>query len=159
MHLGSFGAAMRELDPQAEKDTFDYFGATFTVHANIPPVTMWDLAAAVTGNVGDIEGMAAAREAMRYALTKPERKDGDETIPADDAEFERWHALAASKRDSNAGLIKLALALFEVQSGRPTVQRSDSSDGPLPTSTNSNAPASTHPDLQGFRPVGEVLAG
>jgi hypothetical protein len=72
--LGTFGAAVREFDPDGERDTFDFFGTTFVVEGVIPPMLMLQLGAAMTGKIGDIEGNAAMWEALRTALTKPRQR-------------------------------------------------------------------------------------
>ena len=163
-NLGSFGAAMRELDPQAEHDTFVYFGKTFTVHGNIPPVTMLQLGAAATQKIDQTEGMGALWEAMRCSLTIPEREEvGDDgqpkTVEADGAQFQDWYKLAVAKCDSFEELMRLAMELFQAQAGRPTEQRPALPAGPLPTSTPSKSSPSTPPAFNHLRPVDEVLAG
>lgn len=160
MHLGSFGAALREINPDADADTFDYFGETFTVHGFLPPILMMQLGAAVTGASTEAEGMAAMWEAMRCALTKPARagEDGTET-PEDDEQFQRFRHLAVVNRDQLDSLMRLTYAVYGQQAGRPTGQRSSSSAGPLPASTSSRSSSSAHPALAHLRPVSEVLAG
>jgi hypothetical protein len=151
-HLGSFGAAMRQLDPDAEKDTFEFFGETFTVHGVIPPVVMMQLGAAFTGKIDTHEGNTAMWMAMSSALTVP----GDEP---DDSQFDRWYKLAAEKRADLPTLIRLTTALFEAQAGRPTGELPASTDGQLATSPSSNGSSSTPPALPGYRPIADVLTG
>lgn len=158
-HLGSFGAAMREIDPEAEKDTFDFFAESFTVYGNIPPVIMLQLGAAATEKIEETEGLGAMWEAMRCSLTKPEHEKDGEKVAADASQFQRWYKLAVSKCDELEDLMELAMKLFQAQAGRPTGQRSTSADGSLPTSTSSKSSPSTHPAFANYRPVAEVLAG
>lgn len=140
---------MRELDPDAEKDTFDFFGEAFTVEGVIPPVVMMQLGAAFTGKIDSHEGNAAMWMAMSSALTKPGKEP-------DDSQFDRWYKLAAKNRTDMISLIKLVTALFEAQAGRPTGELPDSTAGQLETSPSSNGSSSTPP---GYRPIADVLAG
>lgn len=166
-HLGDFGAAARELDPQAEKDTFGFFGEQFTVHGVIPPMLMLQLGAAATGKIDQQEGLAAIWEAMRCSLTVPEYEtveDGEpKVVPADAAEFDRFYKLAVSKRCELESLLALAMKLFEVQAGRPTEEPQGSLPGLSGTSPSMNISSSTHPAshpaLAHLRPVSQVLAG
>jgi hypothetical protein len=157
--LGSFGAAVREFEPDSERDTFDFFGETFVVEGIIPPMLNLQLGAALSGKIAEIDGNAAMYEAMRCALTRPERIDGDEVTPADDAPFDRFYRLAVDRRCELGDLIQLVFTLVGAQSGRPTEQRPTSAPGPLPTSTSSNSPASDSLDSPTLRSVDEVLAG
>lgn len=138
--LGSFGAAVRELDPDAQRDTFDFFGETFTVHGVIPPIAMLQLGAAMAGKASEIDGNAAMWEVFRSALTKPvEGRRGD------DSQFDRFYALAADRTCHTNELIKLAFALIGAQADLPTEQLPTSPDGQLPTSDNSRSSASDAP--------------
>ncbi len=162
-HLGSFGAAVRELDPTGERDTFDFFGEKFEVTASIPPMLMLQLGAATTGKIDDQEGLGAMWEAMRTSLTRP-AADGK---PADDEQFVRFYRLAVANRADLPSLMALALALFEVQSGRPTEEPPGSSPGSSTTSPTPNtsstpspdSPRPSHPALEGMTPVSSVLTG
>ena len=159
--LGDFGAALRELDPKREKDTFTYFGETFVVEGDIPGVVMLQLGAAVSGKIAEAEGMAAMWEALRFTLDPPATlaKAVDDAVgnPGPTG-FARFYKLAADKRDSMDGLMHLVFKLFEVQGGRPTEQAPTSSAG-LPGTSPSSKPSSSHPGLAHLRPVSEVLAG
>lgn len=152
--IGSFGAAVREYDPDGTRDTFDFFDREFTVHGVIPPMLMLQLGAAVTGKISEAEGDAAMWEALRCALTKP----GDDSR-ADDSQFDHFYRLAVDRRCTTAELVKLVFALIGAQADLPTEQLPTSQDGQLPTSQSSNSPASDTPDSPVFRPVDEVLAG
>jgi hypothetical protein len=165
--LGSFGAAVRELDPDGERDEFEFFGETFTVEGVIPPMLMLQLGAASSGKIEESEGLAAIWEALRCCLTMPERVVAEfdpatrkpKVEPADAAQFDRFYKLAVARREDLEDLIRVAMALFEAQSGRPTEQLSTSPGGPLPTLTSSNGSSAVPPDLQSFRPADVVSAG
>lgn len=145
-NLGSFGAAVRELDPAADPDTFEFFDQTFTVYGVLPPVLQVQLGAASSGNIEEAQGLAAIWETMRCCLTRPPRTvaefDPDtrtpRTEPEDAAQFHRWFKLAVDNRCTLEELLKLALALFEAQAGLPTDGRSTSSGGAPTTSPSSN---------------------
>lgn len=163
-HLGSFGAAVKELDPGADRDTFDFFGETFTVHGVIPPMLMLQLGAAATGKIDDQEGLAALWESMRCSLTAPEHEEpdgegGTKTVAADGAQFDKLYKIAVNRNCSLDDLMKLALALFEVQAGRPTVEPRGSSAGLSTTSPSTSTSSSTHPAFAHLKPVNELLAG
>lgn len=162
--LGSFGAAVREADPRAEKDTFEFCGETFTVEDKIPAMLMIQLGASATGKIDEQEGLGAIWESMRVSLTVPERTvvaDGGEARvePADGTQFDRFYRLAVANRVDLEDLMRVAMALFEAQAGRPTGQRPTSPGGSLSTSTSSSTSPSPHPALQGMTPVNQVLAG
>lgn len=157
--LGSFGAALREFDPDGERDSFDFFGETFVVEGIIPPMLNLQLGASISGKIAEVEGNAAMWEAMRCALTKPERVDGDEVTPADEEPFDRFYRLAVANRCQLESMIELVFTLVGVQMGRPTEQQPTSPAGPLPTSTSSNQSASDILASQGLTPVAKVLAG
>jgi hypothetical protein len=147
--LGAFGAAIKELDPNAEKDSFTYFGEKFEIVSALPPMLMFQLAASMTGKVDETEGMAALWEAMRIAL-------GDD-------EFNRLYKIAVDKRDSTEGLMTVVMAIYQNDAGRPTVQPSDSSDG-LSSVSPSSSLLSTVTDSDRSRmddlvPVSRILAG
>lgn len=154
MKLGSFSAAVREFDPDAERDTFELFDQEFTVHGVIPPMLMLQLGATMTGKIGDIEGNAAMWEAFRCALTTP----GDEKR-TEETQFERFYRIAVNSRWATDEMIQLVFTLIGAQAGKATGQPPDSPDGPPPTSTSSSSPASQTPDSPVFRPVDEVLGG
>ncbi|MER7164496.1 hypothetical protein ABT336_00235 [Micromonospora sp. NPDC000207] len=161
--LGTFGAARREVEEvagTAEPTTFDFCGETFTVQGRIPAMLMLQIGAASTGRVEETEGLVALWEAMRVSLTIPERQQADgETVPADPAAFQRLYRLAVAQAVDLDELMRLAMALFEAQAGRPTERQPDSPDGLPSTSTSSSASSSVHPALQGMTPVAAVLGG
>ncbi|WDZ87184.1 hypothetical protein [Micromonospora cathayae] len=162
-HIGTFAAARREVNPVAEKDTFDFCGEAFTVEDTIPSMLMIQLGASATGKIEEQEGLGAMWEAMRVSLTVPARTelvDGQEaTVPEDGSQFDRFYRLAVAHRVDLEDLMAVAMALFQAQAGRPTEQRPTSPDGSLSTSTSSNTSPSPHPALQGLTPVAQVLAG
>lgn len=129
--LGAFGAAIKELDPNAEKDTFTYFGEKFEIVAALPPLLMYQLAASITGKVEETDGMTALWQAYRITLGE----DG----------FNRFYKLAVDRMDSNESLMTVAMTIYENDAGRPTVQPSVSSDG-LSSTSPSSSPSSTVSD-------------
>ncbi|GAA3781134.1 hypothetical protein [Micromonospora maritima] len=158
-HLGTFGAAQREARAYTDPDTFEFCGERFEVKGEIPPMLMLQLGAAASEKIEQTEGMAALWEAVRCSLTVPEREVDGETRPADPSEFQRFYRLAVSHSVPLEELIRLAMALFELQGGRPTEQRPASAGGPLPTSTPSRSSSSVPPVWPGMTPVDQVLAG
>lgn len=155
-NLGSFGAALKELDPNGQKDTFTYFGQEFTIIGVLPPMLMFQLAAAMTGKVDETEGMGAMWEAFRTALG--------------DSEFNRLYRIAVDNKDATEDLMRLVMAIYENDTGRPTEQPSDSSAGLSSTSTSSSPSVSTPPasgveafvqdrSIPHLVPVSQVLAG
>lgn len=132
-HLGDFGAALKELDPTAEKDTFSFFGEKFEVVEDLPPMLVFQLAAATTGKIEEQEGMAAMWEAYRISL-------GAER-------FATFYKIAVAKRADIDSLMELVMSLFQASGGdRPTVQVPDSQPGAPTTSPSSSISASTPPD-------------
>ena len=154
MDLGSFGAALRELDDDREPDTFVFCGEEFAVVDRIPSMLMLQLGASVTGKVPEAEGLTAMWEALRCSLTVPARGDA----PADGSGFDRFYKLAVERRAYIEDIMKLTFALFEAEAGRPTGRPADSHVGPSSTSPSSS-PSSIHPALVGMKRVDEVLTG
>lgn len=141
-HLGSFGAAVREMGGSTEKDTFEFYGETFKVVGEIPPILMVQLGAAATGKIDEQEGLAALWEALRSSLD-------DE---ADATRFQAFYKLAVNKRCDLEELMKVVMALFEAQAGRPTGGPSGSSPGssaisPSSSVSSSATPASPYPGM------------
>lgn len=141
MRLGEFGAAQRELS--GERDDFVFCGEVFVVEQPIPAVLMLHLGAAMgAGSVEEIHGMGVLFDALRLSLTKPPRTDTDGSeVPADDEPFQRLYRLAVDQAVELEPLMRLVMALFEAQSGRPTRQPSVSSAGPVTTSPSSSVSA------------------
>jgi hypothetical protein len=162
--LGKFGAATREYDPGGERDTFEFYGTTFTVHADIPGMLELTISAALAGKVSGVDGDAAMYEALRCALTVPEREVDGQRSPVDASQWERFYRLAIDRCAPGELLTAITLNIMGAQVGRPTGQRSTSPSGSLPTSTSSNSSASPSPespppsrDEPVFRPVDEVI--
>ena len=157
--LGSFGAALREYEPPADPDTFEFYGETFTVHGEIPAMLDLAMTAAYVGRSSLADGDAAMYEALRIALTIPEREVDGKKLPADPAEWERFSRLATAKAAPGEMLVQITFGIIGMQMGRPTGQRSTSSGGPLPTSTNSSSSASDSPASPDSPPAAEGSAG
>ena len=154
--LGTFGAAKREYAPaEAEPDTFDFCGETFTVKGSIPGMVHLTVAAAFSGKVGGVDFAAALLEAIRHALTVPANDDEDE----DEAEWLRFYALAVDQDVDTTELRNIAYALVGADTGRPTVRRSGSSTGSSATSTSSNSSSSDSPASPDSSPDAAASAG
>jgi hypothetical protein len=160
MHLGDFGAAVKELDPTTEKDTFTFAGEEFTVVEELPAVLILQVGAFMTGKVDESEGMGAMWSALEISLG------------TDD--FARFYKLALSSRAAVETLMELVMAIFQATGGeRPTVQVLDSPVGESPTSPNSSTSSSPppvsgevlssvedrDPSVPHLVPVRQVLAG
>ena len=143
-NLGAFGAAVKELDPNAEKDDVTYFGEKFEVVAPIPPILALELAATMTGKYGEIEGLSSVWQALHICLGEDQ--------------YDRFRRLAVEKCGDAQDLIELVMALYQADAGRPTEQPADSSDG-LPSTSPSSSTSSTHQAFAHLKPVSEVLAG
>ncbi len=155
--LGSFGAAVREFAPDVERDTFDLAGEQFTVEGIIPSMLMLHLGAAISGKAGQMEGNAAVWQALRAALSKPERKGEDgTTIPADHSQFDRFYRVAVAKGTDMDDLIDLVFTLVGAQAGKAGQRQPTSPGGPPPTSPTSNSSSSDTPAL---RSVADLAAG
>lgn len=152
--LGDFGAAIKGLDPSAEKDTFGFFGEEFEVVAEIPPMLIFQLAAGMTGKVGETESMGAMWAAWTTSLDEPDLEpwdgDGKDERPAPKKQFAKFYKIAVDKKADLQSLMELVMALFEASGGeRPTAQVSVSPVGLSPTSPSSNTWSSTPPDSGG----------
>lgn len=158
MNLGEYGAAMRELDPEAACDTFTFFGEEYQVVGGIPAMLMLQLGAASSGKIEESEALAAIWEALRLSLDEPDREVAPGQ-PKPVKQFGRLYKAAVAKRCELEPLMRLAFALFEAQDeSRPTEAAPDSGPGPLSTSPSSRS-LSSHPEYAHLRPVSEVLAG
>lgn len=153
--LGSFRAAVREQDPDVERDTFEFYGDTFTVVGDVPAILELQMSAAIAGKASGVEGDAAVFASLRAALVATP-KDGDE---ADTGQWDRFYRLAADNRVGPETLTELVLTIIAAQAGRPTVQRSASDGGSLPTSTSSSPSVSDSPASPGLKSVDDLLAG
>jgi hypothetical protein len=157
--LGSFGAAVREFDPVAERDTFDFFGETFTVEGVIPSMLMLQLGAALVGKIPEMEGNAAVWESLRCALSKPDREVDGKTVRGDGSQFERFYKIAVRRKCDFDELFGLTLSIVGAQAGKADAPPETSPDGLQPASTSSSSSASDSPDSPVLRPVDEVLGG
>ncbi len=134
--IGSFGAAVREFAPGAERDTFEFFGKTFTVEGVIPPMLMVQLGAAIAGKVSDMSGNAAIWEVFRCSLSADD----------DDEQFNLFYQLAVRKRCTLDELLKLALSILGVQAGKEDTETPGTSPPGSPSaSTTSNSSVSDTP--------------
>src|SRR5215212_5385699 len=159
MRIGEFGAAKREL--AGERDDFVFCGEVFVIHQQMPAVLMLQLGASATGKIDETEGFAAIWEAMRISLTIPAHtNDLGEEVAENPDQFNRWYKLAVSTGQELEPLMRLVMALFEAQSGRPTEQALASSPGQSRTSPSSSVSstqvAPSHPALARLRPVGNL---
>lgn len=133
--LGSFGAAMRELDPESERDTFEFFGETFTVEGVVPSLLYMKVCAGLAGELGGIESDATLYEMLKHALTAP----GDKP---DRTQWERFYALALERKDTADDLVSLALAIIGFEAGKdrgPSPTSADGSSSDSPSSSSSAA--------------------
>ncbi len=161
--LGSFNAAVREFDPDAERDTFELAGEEFVVEGVIPPMLVIHLGAAMAGKAGRAEGSAAVWQALRCALSRPERRAEDgRTVREDRRQFDRFYQHAVASRIEDDELIALVFTLVGAQAGKVDTPPSTSPPGAPSTSTGSNSSASDTPDSPDSSPlvsVEERLAG
>lgn len=140
--LGTFGAALRELDPDSERDEFDFFGQMFTVEGVIPGMLTIQLGALLAGKMPFTDGQAAIYEALRCALIAP-----SENGQRDDSAFLRFYRLAVAHRCDDEELTRLALNIAGYQVGKAPEPSPTSPPGEPGTSTSSNSPSSGSPDL------------
>ncbi len=154
--LGSFGAAIREIEPDAEHDTFDYFGEEFRVVGVVPNVVSLKICAAMAGRLSGIDQDAALYEALQYALTAPAAEpDGR----PDRSQWRRFYAVAAEHRGHGDELVSLVLSILGAQSGFPTAPQSTSEDGSSAIGESSNSSASDSRDSSHLVPVATLLGG
>lgn len=144
MKLGSFGAAVRELEPEAERNTFDLFGREFTVHGVIPPMLMLRLGAMMAGELGAIDSNAVLYKALYHALTIPGDKAAN--IRPDDSQFEEFEELATDRMCTVDELIRLVYSMVGIEIAFPTEPQPTSPDGLPTTSDSSKSSASDTPD-------------
>lgn len=165
--LGAFGAAQRELDKTAPRDSFTFFGEQFEVVGAIPAVLMLQLGAAATGKVSEQELFSAIWEALRLSLDEPDRDEAEgeaeggseQETPEPVRQFNRLYKIAVAKACDMESLMRLVMTLFQATDGRPTEAAPGSGAGPLSTSPSSSTSSSTLQALPGMIPVSEVLAG
>lgn len=145
--LGEFGAALEELDPTKERDTFKFFGKEFEVVGAMPPMLHFQIAAAMSGKVDDDEGAVAMWEALSVSLDEPDlpawEGSGVDNRVKPLKQFRGFYRLAVEKHASLESLMTLAMTLFEAGSGHPTGEVHDSPVGLSPTSPSSSTSSST----------------
>jgi hypothetical protein len=160
--LGAFGAAQKELDPAAPRDTFMFFGEQYEVVGSIPAILMLQLGAAATGKIPEQELLAALWETLRLSLDEPDPEVAEgEPRPAGSSkpvkQFDKLYRAASANRCDLESLMRLAMALFQVTDGRPTEAASGSGPGPQSVSPSSSGSSSTLPVFPGMRPVSDIL--
>jgi hypothetical protein len=143
-HLGDFNGAIAELEPGDARDTFTFMGERFEIVGTAPPILTFQLGAGFTGKTPMVEAMGAMWELWQVSL-------GEE-------QFERFYRTAIEKRAHEETLVKLAIAIYEGRSKRPTVEPQGSTPGQSRTSPSSSD-SSTHPALAHLRPVDQILTG
>ncbi len=154
--LGSFGAAVREFEPDGDRDTFDFFDQTFTVEAAVPSVVLLKFCAGLVGQLSGIETDATMYELLRHTLTKPAAKPDEKP---DRTQWERFYELAAEKKCASDDLITLVLAIAGAQAGKERERSATSEGGSPPAGTSSNGSASDSPASGRLVPVDQALAG
>lgn len=131
MLIGEFEAAVREVDPDREPDTFKLCGETFTVadEPNIIALGRFARAARAGADSDDMEGLATLIDTVASVV-----------VPADE---ERFLDVASKNRLDVELLLKVVSAVMEAQAGRPTAPSSDSSPGRSTTGESSKALSSS----------------
>lgn len=150
--LGEFEVAARQLDPDREPDTFKFCGEIFTVSDQIGVIPLGRFAkAAVSGmDTAEMDGLAAMVDLLADAVIDEDR--------------ERLLETAARNRAQGEDLLPIVRAVIRSQTGRPTQQPSDSSDGLQPTGASSTAstpfgavpPIQLDPRIRALQPVEDV---
>jgi hypothetical protein len=128
--LGEFGSAVREADPDRERDTIQLCGVEFTVAERVDPLAAMEFAEAAAngGDTNSMGGMAAMLSLIRGSI--------------DEGDWPRFRSVVRQHRPDAEVLMELAMACLSRDAGRPTQQVSDSLPGPPPTSESSKAPSS-----------------
>lgn len=131
MLIGEFEAAVKEVDPDREPDTFKLEGHTFTVsdEPNLIALGMFAREARAGVDSNDMEGLAVLIDTIASLV-----------IPEDE---ERFLSLAARRRVQPDLLLKIMNAVMEAQAGRPIEPSSDSSDGRSPIGVSSKVLSSS----------------
>lgn len=125
--IGEFEVAARQADPNREPDQFKFCGELFTVSEQMGIIPLGRFAKAATAGVdsNDMEGLAAIIDLLADTVIDEDR--------------ERFLNTAARNRAGAEDLMPIVTAVVQAQSGRPTQQPSDSSDGQSPTGVSSRA--------------------
>lgn len=125
---------------QNDPDTFEWFGSTVRVIAEVNEIELIDLMDAARDlDAAGLAGLAALKDAFRM-LIHPEDFDG-------------FWKLAKANRQKTEDLAQVFQVLVQGATDRPTRQPSDSSAGPLVTAASSPAVSVSEarpgrPDLQ-----------
>ena len=106
--------------------TVEFFGETFDLQDEPNTFALMEFAeAASTTDDNSLEGLAAVFRLVEAAVT------------AED--WPRFKALARKNKAGVEDVLPVAVAVFQAQTGRPTVRSSDSSDGPSDTEQSSTS--------------------
>jgi len=140
--IGEFEVAARAVDPDAEPDQFKFCGEVFTIADKIGVIPLGRFAkAAMSGlDTAEMEGMAAMVDMLCDAVVDEDR--------------DRFLQVCTQNRADGDDLMPVVQAVFEVISGRPTRQLSDSSGGLSITGVSSKAASSS--EVQDPRQAGLV---
>ena len=130
--LGDFGVERAAVD-----ETFGWFGTEIRVHPDLSDVAVVDLFATVS-SVNESTPAADAMAAIGHI--------GRILVHEDDADT--FWTLAKKNRQTMEDIVRLAMAILEALSGRPTELPSDSSDGQRTTTTRSEADSSSRTALR-----------
>lgn len=144
-------------DPDADPDTFEFFGETFDVPANVGSFALLRYGSLMKGaqaqetRGGTMKRRAAGNplmlEAANRELALAELSAHAaiyELLKASlgDGQLERFGEIADANGTTFNGLMEVAGDITEVIAGRPTRRSSDSSDGPSTTGTASTGDGS-----------------
>jgi hypothetical protein len=125
--LGEFEVAVRDADPDREPDTFTLCGEVFTVSDRDLTVSIGRFARTIRPGMDSSDMESVSR--MIGLL---------EAVVIDD-DKQRFLDTAESKGADSELLFKIVAAVIEANTGRPTGQPSDSSDGSSTTGASSRA--------------------
>lgn len=139
--LGSFGVVHEPTTPNAEPDTFEYFGAIIRIVNDPDDIDMIDfLESARTIDDQGLMALTAVKDGLRILI--------------DPRDFDLFWLTAKQNRQTVEDLSKLFSDLVTGETDRPTQQPSDFSNGRLETVESSTAVSfsppvtSGRPDLQ-----------
>jgi hypothetical protein len=159
-NIGDFGAAVREVKKarSGDPDTFTFYGETFRIADEIGVMPLMEFAAAASSGLdsAEVEGMAAMYAMLADCLADEERDENGKLVRP--AEFPRFRQVAKQHKADGDTLLAVCTRVYEVVSGRPTEQPSDSSDGQSSTSPSSS-PSRARRDALGLVPVEQALTG
>lgn len=144
--VGEFGAAKREASPDREPDQIIFYGERFTIASETGTMPLLEFAAAAEqgADASDMRGLAAMHALFEDCL-----------IPED---WPRFKAVARENKADADVLLAVCGRVYEVISGRPTQQPSDSAGGLSTTSLSPSPSPSLRAEL-GLVPVSELLTG